>query len=54
MKTIIAGSRSINEYALVERAIREGGFDIEEVVSGGAAGVDQIGEQWARRNGIPV
>jgi hypothetical protein len=54
MKTIIAGSRSINEYALVERAIRESGFSIKEVVSGGAAGADQLGEKWARKNGIPV
>jgi len=54
MRVIVAGSRSIAEYALVERAVRESGFQVTEVFSGGARGVDQLGEAWARRNGVPV
>lgn len=53
MKTIIAGSRSITDYSLVVRAVEESGFEITEVVSGCAHGVDTLGEQWADENGIP-
>jgi hypothetical protein len=54
MKTIIAGSRSINDYKVVKKAIVESGFQITEVVSGGAKGVDRLGERWARENRIPI
>lgn len=54
MKCIIAGSRSINDYVTLETAIAESGFDtdanITQVVSGGARGVDALGEEWAYRN----
>jgi hypothetical protein len=36
MKTIIAGSRTIQDYSLVETAIHQSGFPISEVVSGGS------------------
>lgn len=54
MKTIIAGSRTINEMDALTAAIRASKFDISEVVSGGAGGVDQLGEQWACAHGVPV
>ena len=54
MKVIIAGSRHINNPDFVAQAIAESGFSISEVVSGGAAGVDTMGERWARLNGIPI
>lgn len=54
MKTIIAGSRSIKNSALVEQAVRESGFRITEVVSGTAKGVDQMGEDWANKNNLPI
>jgi hypothetical protein len=54
MRTIIAGSRTINDFFLVERAVLESGFRITEVLSGGARGVDSLGEAWARRNGVLV
>jgi len=54
MRVIIGGSRRITEDALVQRAVGESGFQITEVLSGGARGVDQLGEAWARRNGISV
>ena len=49
MKCIIAGSRSINQSIVLETAIDASGFadDITEVVSGGAKGVDALGEEWA-------
>ena len=46
MKTIIAGSRTIEDYATVEAAIAASGFTITQVVSGCARGVDRLGEQW--------
>lgn len=58
MKTIIAGSRTITNYFLVKkfigRVIKQYNVDISEVVSGGAKGVDQLGEKWARSYGVPV
>lgn len=52
MKCIIAGSRSINQYVVVDHAIQESGWadEIAEVVSGGAPGVDALGEEWAYKN----
>lgn len=54
MKVIIAGGRDITDPALVFEAIRASGFEIGEVVSGGAKGVDSIGEDWAIANGRPI
>lgn len=54
MKTIIAGSRDINDYELVVAAIEQSGFTITEVVSGKARGVDTLGEAWAKIHNIPV
>ncbi len=54
MKVIIAGSRDIKDRQLLRLAIEKSGFDITEVVSGGAAGVDSLGEQWAREHGITL
>jgi len=54
MKTIIAGSREIEDYSLVEAAVAQSGFTITEVVSGTARGVDRLGEEWAARHGVPV
>ena len=54
MKTIIAGSRTVTDFSIVESAITESGFVITEVVSGGAYGVDSLGELWANKNNIPI
>jgi hypothetical protein len=48
MKTIIAGSRDITDLKQVFYAVRDSGFDISEVVSGGARGVDRLGEKYAK------
>lgn len=54
MKCIIAGSRAINQMVVLEAAIEASGFDkdggITQVVSGGAKGVDALGEEWAYKN----
>ena len=54
MKTIIAGSRTIQSYAPVLEAIRRSGMVITEVVSGKATGVDLMGERYAGEQDIPV
>ena len=54
MKVIVAGSRGIEDIRLVEAAIRQSGFEVTQVVSGTARGVDQLGERWAVARGIPI
>lgn len=54
MKTIIAGSRNIEEYQAILDAIEASGFEITEVISGGAKGVDSLGERYGTEKGIPV
>jgi hypothetical protein len=55
MKTIIAGSRTINDLRLLEQVIEDSGFTITEVVCGGARGVDDLGRKWAGNgNRVPV
>lgn len=54
MKTIIAGSRSIADPNIVSEAIAASGFTITEMVSGGARGVDRLGENWASAANIPI
>ena len=54
MKTIIAGSRGITDYSVVKQAIAESKYEITEIVSGGARGVDILGERYARESNIPI
>jgi len=54
MKVIVAGSRDIKNYNIVEEAILESGFEISSIVSGGARGVDSLGEQFARIHSYDV
>lgn len=56
MKTIIAGSRGCHDFKLLLDAISESGLGdaITEVVSGGALGVDKLGEKFAKMFNIPV
>ena len=54
MRTIIAGSRTITDLAVVEEAVRASGFAPSVVLSGCAAGVDTLGERWANDRGIPA
>jgi len=67
MKIIIAGSRDIKDKTLVSRIIDDAmeylynryiypdEYEwIERIVSGCAEGVDAIGEEWAKANGVTV
>lgn len=54
MKTIIAGTRHIIDYEFLKKVVFCSGFEISEVVSGGAPGVDKMGERWAEEFGVPV
>lgn len=64
MKVIVAGSRTITDYEIVEEAINQSGFQIDIVISGGQVtrdkagkpigGVDWLGECWAEKYGIPI
>lgn len=54
MKVIVAGSRSVVDFAPVAMAIARSGFGITQLVSGVARGVDTIGERWAHGKRVPV
>lgn len=55
MRVIIAGSRDIVDAALVWAAVHASGiYPIAEVVSGGARGVDTLGEEWATYHCVPI
>lgn len=48
MKVVIAGSREGFDFLEVQDGIKASGFEVTEVVSGTARGVDKLGEKWAR------
>lgn len=55
VRVIIAGSRTITDLSLIQIAVDESGFQISEVVCGGARGVDNLGRKWAGNgNRLPV
>lgn len=53
MKVIVAGSRGIKNYSLLEKTIKNSTFKITEIVSGTASGVDMMGEYYSEQNNIP-
>jgi hypothetical protein len=54
MKVIVAGTRTITDYNVVSEAIKLFPYDIKEIVSGKAKGVDNLGEEFASNNDIDV
>jgi YspA, cpYpsA-related SLOG family len=52
MKTAIIGSRNIQNYDLLKQVVK--GLPITAVISGGAAGVDKMAEQYAHENNLPL
>ena len=54
MRTIIAGSRTIRKMSLVREALNHAPFLPTEIVSGGAPGVDRLGELWGLIHHVPV
>jgi hypothetical protein len=54
MKVIISGSRTINDKNYVYGVLNNSPYEITELVSGHATGVDILGEMWATEKGIPI
>ena len=54
MKVIIAGSRNINSLSEIRHAIESSEYNITEIISGGARGVDQLGELYALQEHIKM
>ena len=54
MKVIIAGGRDIVDFNCVRDAYTKSNFKASEIVSGGARGVDYLGEALASQLRIPV
>lgn len=54
MKTVIAGSRTITDYNELLKAIDKISWKITKIVSGGARGVDKLGERYAKENNLPL
>lgn len=54
MKTIIAGSRTITDWTALAAAIEACPWEITAVVSGGASGVDRLGEEFADETELPL
>jgi hypothetical protein len=52
MKLAIIGSRTFNDYSLLEETLSKYKDKITLVVSGGAKGADFLGEKWANKNKI--
>ncbi len=54
MKVVIAGSRDIENYHLVEEAVKRSNFDVTTILSGGARGVDRLGIAFAHDHRLQV
>lgn len=54
MKTIVAGSRNIKLYSIIEKAIQQSNFEITTIISGTANGVDKLGEEYAKKNNLSI
>lgn len=52
MIAAIIGSRSFNDYNLLERTIDQ--YQITFIVSGGASGADSLAEQYAKKRNITI
>ena len=54
MRTIIAGSRDIVDPRVIPDAVEESEFEITQVISGGARGVDALAIAYADLHKIPL
>jgi len=53
MIVVIAGGRDIEVTdEQIKQAIEKSGFEVTEIVGGGARGADSCGERYAKANGI--
>jgi hypothetical protein len=54
MKTIIAGSRTITDSSILYEIVKKIPWVITEIISGGAKGVDTMGERFADEYCFPL
>jgi len=54
MKTIIAGSRTITNMAILLKAIQQIDWTPTTIICGCAKGADKLGETWALQQNIPI
>lgn len=58
MRVIIAGCRHFRDHRellpIIDGIMKANGITPTEIVSGCAKGVDRSGEEWAKRNGVPI
>jgi len=54
MKTIVAGSRDLVDYSLVEFAMKNVPWVVTEIVEGEAPGIDSLAKEYGNNNKIPV
>jgi hypothetical protein len=54
MRTIITGSRDIEDVRYVEEAVTQCPWLITTLLSGNAAGVERLAEQWAKGRLVPI
>lgn len=52
MRLAVVGSRTFSDTKLAHKILDEYKSLISQIVSGGAAGADTIGEKWAKSNNI--
>ena len=54
MRTIIAGSRTFNDYKKMKSCMKQIDWIPSIILSGTARGADRLGEKWAKENGISI
>lgn len=54
MKLAIVGSRDFDNYEYFKKMLEDFKFDIDEIISGGAYGVDKLAEKYAEENNIKM
>jgi len=54
MKTIVAGSRTGFSFGDIIAGMLQVEWSVDEIVSGGADGVDRHGEEWSECQNIPL
>ena len=53
-KVIVAGSRTFNDYKLLEKTLNQMYPEPIQVFCGGSIGADQLGKTWAAKKGYEV
>lgn len=52
--TIIAGSRTVDEYRIIREGMKLVPWRVKRVISGACRGPDRLGERWAHEHSIPM